>query len=65
MIAAILIAPHVNGAQWAAPGEGASVLLQGIAMLAAGVLGPPIVARLCWRLHRRRFFADMYLITPH
>jgi hypothetical protein len=64
VIAGILIAPHVHGAQWGVPGAAPTDLLPGIAAFVAAVVVPPLLARLCWRVHRR-FFADMYLLTPH
>lgn len=65
VICALLIIPYVHGAQWSLPGATTTDLLPSIATFVAAVLAPPLLARLCWRLHRRRFFADMYLITPH
>lgn len=64
LICAVLIIPNVHGAQWALPATPTEIL-PGLAALLAAVVVPPVLARLCWRLHRRRFFADMYLITPH
>jgi uncharacterized integral membrane protein len=64
VIWAVLIIPNVHGAQWALPATSTD-MLPGLAAFLAAVLVPPLLARLCWRLHRRRFFSDMYLITPH
>jgi hypothetical protein len=65
VICAVLIIPYVHGAQSAIPADQSTELLTDIGALVAAVLVPPLLARLCWRLHRRRYFADMYLITPH
>jgi hypothetical protein len=64
VICAVLIIPNVYGAQWALPTTSTD-MMPGLATFAAAVLMPPLLARLCWRLHRRRFLADMYMITPH
>ena len=60
--AAVLIAPNVNGAEWAS--GGASILaLQGALGFVLAVVLPPLVAKLGWRVHRRRFYEDIYRIT--
>lgn len=64
IVSALLIIPNVHGAQWAQAAT-SSDFLPSVAAFLAAVLAPPLLARLCWRLHRRRYFTDMYLITPH
>ena len=59
---AALVAPNVNGAEWL--GDGVPLpTAQGTAAFVLAVVLPPVLARLAWRVHRRRFFEDMYRIT--
>ena len=62
--AAALIAPIVHGAEWSAGGVPALALVQWFALSLGAVLLPPVLARAVWRAHRRRFFGDLYRITP-
>lgn len=62
LAAGALLTPYVQSAQWSSPGE-ATTLLQNAAFLVGAVMLPPIVARLLWRIHRRRYFDDIYQIT--
>jgi hypothetical protein len=57
-----LLIPYVQSAQWTAPGEAATLAQNALAFVAAVAL-PPVVARILWRVHRRRFYDDIYQIT--
>lgn len=60
--AAALIAPSVYSAEWA--GEGVPLpTMQGVVAFVVAVILPPVLAKLAWRTHRRRFFEDIYRIT--
>jgi hypothetical protein len=59
---AALFAPNVNGAEWISDGLPLPTV-EGVLTFALAVALPPVLARLIWRLHRRRFFEDMYQIT--
>lgn len=63
-ICAVYMVPAVYSAQRAAT-EPSIGLLGTVAIVAAAVLVPPIIARLLWWMHRGRYFEDMYQITPH
>ncbi len=63
-ICAVYMVPAVYSAQRAATDPSIS-LLGTVAIVAAAVLLPPILARLLWWMHRGRYFEDMYQITPH
>lgn len=58
-LCALWLVPNVNGAEsdvgTATAGLGATIVL-----LLAAALIPSLVARVCWRVHRRRYFADIY-----
>jgi hypothetical protein len=62
LAAGALVAPYVHSADWSMPDE-ALTALQGVGMFVAAVVLPPIVARLLWWVHRRRYFDDIYQIT--
>jgi hypothetical protein len=62
-MAAILIAPGVRSAEWLADGDAMADLIPTLAIFAAAVLLPIILARLLWRIHRRCYFQDMYQIN--
>jgi hypothetical protein len=62
-IAAAIIAPLVHSAEWAAEGEAFPMLLQWIALFVGAVALPPLVARLAWRRHRRRYIEDIYQLS--
>ena len=57
-----LMTPHVHSAEWTLQSDDVLTLLEALAGLAVAMLIPLVVARLLWRLHRRRFFEDMYQI---
>jgi hypothetical protein len=57
-----LMTPHVHSAEWSLQGDDVLTLLEALTGLAIAMLIPLVVARLLWRLHRRRFFEDMYQI---
>ncbi|MEK0082113.1 hypothetical protein [Benzoatithermus flavus] len=57
-----LLTPYVQSADWSTPGE-ATTLLQQVGIFVMAVLLPPVLARLFWRIHRRRYFDDIYQIT--
>lgn len=63
-ICAVYMVPAVYSAQRAAT-EPSIGLLGTVAIVAAAVLVPPVLARLLWWMHRSRYFEDMYQITPH
>lgn len=58
-LCAVWLVPNVNGAEsdvgTATAGFGATIVV-----LLAAALIPSLVARACWRVHRRRYFADIY-----
>lgn len=62
-VAAAIIAPLVHSAEWVAQGQVVPMLLQWAALFVAAVALPPVLARVAWRVHRRRYFDDIYTIT--
>lgn len=61
--AAGLIAPSVHSAEWSGDGVSLPMALQWLALFLGAVILPAFAARTAWRVHRRRFFGDMYRIT--
>ena len=62
-LVAIYLVPIVHGAQGSA-GTPTSDLLDGIGLLIGAAIIPWLIARVCWRLHRRRYLDDMYALGP-
>jgi hypothetical protein len=63
-LAAAYLVPSVYGGQPDPVGGLEGRRLGGVlATLLAAALIPPLVARAAWRLHRRRYLADIYLLT--
>ena len=60
LLSAIWLMPNVHGADTALAASAASGLPETLGILLLAALTPSILARLCWRLHRRRYFADIY-----
>jgi hypothetical protein len=63
MLAAANLVPIVHGAQ-GGPGYPTSDLLGACALLVVAAVIPWLIARVCWRLHRRRYLDDMYALGP-
>lgn len=59
-IAAAVIAPGVQSAEWAEAGVSLPQLLEWLALFLVAIALPPLLARAGWRAHRRRYFEDMY-----
>jgi hypothetical protein len=64
LVGAVGVATGVQSAQWVGDGETMG-LLGAIGLIAAAVLGPLLVSRVAWRLHRRRVLEDIYQIRVH
>jgi hypothetical protein len=62
MLSAFWVVPIVHGAEQPLAGSAAGDLAGALAILLIAALVPVVLARLCWRLHRQRYFEDMY--TP-
>lgn len=60
LVAAYLV-PYVHGAQ-ADTATATSDWLGGVGLLLAAALLPPVIARLCWMVHKRRFIDDMWAL---
>lgn len=59
-IAVAVIAPLVHSAGASADPQYVPSLLQWLALFFSAVALPPIIARIAWRVHRRRFLEDIY-----
>jgi hypothetical protein len=60
LLAFAYLVPSVHGAD-PVPATGGIFDVPGtIAMLLLAAAAPLLIGRLCWRLHRRRYFADIY-----
>ncbi len=57
-----LMTPHVHSAEWTLQSDDVLTVVEALGGLAIAMLIPLAVARLLWRLHRRRFFEDIYQI---
>ncbi len=62
-IAVALIAPIGHGAEWSGAGIPLPTMLEWAALFLGAVLLPPVLARVAWRAHRRRYLEDIYRIT--
>jgi hypothetical protein len=54
--------PHVHSAEWTLQGDHVLTFIEALAGLLLATLIPLVAARLLWRLHRRRFYEDIYQI---
>jgi hypothetical protein len=61
--AAFYLMPTVHGAEGAAAIVGGGSALETMGLLALAALMPPLVARLIWRFHRRRYLDDIYPLS--
>jgi hypothetical protein len=60
VLCALWLVPNVHGAEGSAAVAAPLDLPSTIAVILLAALIPSVIARLCWRLHRRRYFADIY-----
>jgi hypothetical protein len=61
--AAAVIAPNVQSAEWAGLGIPLPLVVEWMALFLAAVLLPPLLSRMAWRWHRRRYVEDIYHIA--
>lgn len=62
-LTAFYLVPLVHGAEAASPDGSSSDPLVTLALLTAAAIIPPVIARLIWRMHRRRYLDDMYPLS--
>ncbi len=60
VVCAFWLVPIVNGSEHVLAGSASFDPLGTGLMLLVAALAPVVMARLCWRLHRRRYFAEIY-----
>jgi len=60
---AFYLMPTVHGAEGAAAPVGGSSALETMGLLALAALIPPLIVRLIWRFHRRRYLDDIYPLS--
>ena len=60
LLCAVWLVPMVHGAEGGP--TAASDPVGTVVMLVIAALVPVLLARLCWRLHRRRYLADIYTL---
>ena len=63
LIAAFYLVPLVHGADASGAALSSTDPLGTLALLFVAAIIPPLVARLLWRVHRRRFLDDMYPLS--
>jgi hypothetical protein len=63
LIAAFYLVPLVHGADASGAAGPPGDPLETLGLLALAAVIPPVVARLLWRVHRRRFLDDMYPLS--
>lgn len=59
-VAAAIIAPLVQSAEWNPGGGTVPTLVRWAALFLGAVALPPVAARVAWRMHRRRYRDDIY-----
>ena len=60
---AFYLMPTVHGAEGAAATVGGRSALETMGLLALAALIPPLIVRLIWRFHRRRYLDDIYPLS--
>jgi hypothetical protein len=63
LIATVYLVPMVQGADVIGANASSGSAGETIGLLIAAAVVPPLVARLLWRIHRRRFLDDMYPLS--
>jgi hypothetical protein len=62
-LTAFYLVPLVHGADASSPTGSSNDPLVTFALLTVAAIIPPVVARLIWRMHRRRYLDDMYPLS--
>ena len=62
VLCAVWLVPRVHGSEQSAAASAAADPLGTLALLLIAALLPHLLARFCWRLHRRRYYDDIYLL---
>lgn len=62
-LTAFYLVPLVHGADASGPAGSSTDPLVTLGLLTLAAVLPPLIARLLWRVHRRRFLDDMYPLS--